>query len=119
MWVQWAKLNSKLGTICYSYLNCFLQFSKDEEEELSPHMFSYREAMTQISELEEKVVEQLRELGQVWGSSKPSPGYLLYVGSSLLGSQVLLGRQKCKIMYQWCYFFPHCQFFPVFSVSTG
>ncbi|XP_048168867.1 kinesin-like protein KIF2C isoform X5 [Corvus hawaiiensis] len=39
-------------------------FSKDEEEELSPHMFSYREVMTQISEWEEKVVEQLRELRQ-------------------------------------------------------
>ncbi|XP_056353063.1 kinesin-like protein KIF2C isoform X2 [Oenanthe melanoleuca] len=39
-------------------------FSKDEEEELSPHMFSYREVMTQISEREEKVVEQLRELRQ-------------------------------------------------------
>ncbi|XP_068879388.1 kinesin-like protein KIF2C isoform X4 [Aphelocoma coerulescens] len=39
-------------------------FSKDEEEELSPHMFSYREVMTQISEWEEKVVEQLRELKQ-------------------------------------------------------
>ncbi|KAM7046371.1 kinesin-like protein KIF2C isoform 1-T1 [Acridotheres tristis] len=39
-------------------------FSKDEEEELSPHMFSYREVMTQISEREEKVVEQLKELRQ-------------------------------------------------------
>ncbi|XP_014106096.1 kinesin-like protein KIF2C isoform X3 [Parus major] len=38
--------------------------SKDEEEELSPHMFSYREVMAQISEREEKVVEQLRELRQ-------------------------------------------------------
>ncbi|XP_030914582.1 kinesin-like protein KIF2C isoform X4 [Geospiza fortis] len=41
-----------------------LNFSKDEEEELSPHMFNYREVMTQISEREEKVVEQLRELRQ-------------------------------------------------------
>ncbi|XP_066411776.1 kinesin-like protein KIF2C isoform X4 [Molothrus aeneus] len=40
-----------------------LQLS-DEEEELSPHMFNYREVMTQISEREEKVVEQLRELRQ-------------------------------------------------------
>ncbi|NXP58573.1 KIF2C protein, partial [Chloropsis cyanopogon] len=39
-------------------------FSKDEEEELSPHMLSYREVMTQISEQEEKVLEQLRELRQ-------------------------------------------------------
>ncbi|KAM9280043.1 kinesin-like protein KIF2C [Cariama cristata] len=39
-------------------------FCKDEEEDLSPHMFSFREAMTQISEREEKVVEQLRELRQ-------------------------------------------------------
>ncbi|XP_054141881.1 kinesin-like protein KIF2C [Melozone crissalis] len=36
----------------------------DEEEEFSPHMFNYREVMTQISEREEKVVEQLRELRQ-------------------------------------------------------
>ncbi|GAB0193086.1 kinesin-like protein KIF2C [Grus japonensis] len=38
--------------------------SKDEEEDLSPHMFNFREAMTQISEREEKVVEQLRDLRQ-------------------------------------------------------
>uniref|UniRef100_A0A8D2QDZ7 Kinesin-like protein n=1 Tax=Zonotrichia albicollis TaxID=44394 RepID=A0A8D2QDZ7_ZONAL len=41
-----------------------LNFCKDEEEEFSPHMFNYREVMTQISEREEKVVEQLRELRQ-------------------------------------------------------
>ncbi|XP_021261193.1 kinesin-like protein KIF2C isoform X4 [Numida meleagris] len=39
--------------------------SKEEEEDLSPHMFSFREAMIQISEREEKVVEQLKELRQV------------------------------------------------------
>ncbi|XP_009981813.1 PREDICTED: kinesin-like protein KIF2C isoform X2 [Tauraco erythrolophus] len=38
--------------------------SKDEEEDISPHMFNFREAMIQISEREEKVVEQLRELRQ-------------------------------------------------------
>ncbi|XP_040534354.1 kinesin-like protein KIF2C isoform X7 [Gallus gallus] len=38
--------------------------SKDEEEDLSPHLFSFREAMIQIGEREEKVVEQLRELRQ-------------------------------------------------------
>ncbi|XP_049664597.1 kinesin-like protein KIF2C isoform X2 [Accipiter gentilis] len=38
--------------------------SKDEEEDISPHMFNFREAMTQISEREEKVVEQLRDLRQ-------------------------------------------------------
>ncbi|XP_010080950.1 PREDICTED: kinesin-like protein KIF2C isoform X1 [Pterocles gutturalis] len=37
---------------------------KDEEEDMSPHMFNFREAMTQISEREEKVIEQLRELRQ-------------------------------------------------------
>ncbi|XP_010011011.1 PREDICTED: kinesin-like protein KIF2C, partial [Nestor notabilis] len=37
---------------------------KDEDEDISPHMFSFREAMTQISEREEKVVEQLKELKQ-------------------------------------------------------
>uniref|UniRef100_A0A8C3LZN2 Kinesin-like protein n=1 Tax=Chrysolophus pictus TaxID=9089 RepID=A0A8C3LZN2_CHRPC len=40
----------------------FLQLSKDEEEDLSPHLFNFREAMSQIGEREEKVVEQLREL---------------------------------------------------------
>lgn len=43
-------------------LRCSL--SKDEEEDLSPHLFSFREAMIQIGEREEKVVEQLRELRQ-------------------------------------------------------
>ncbi|XP_009466437.1 PREDICTED: kinesin-like protein KIF2C [Nipponia nippon] len=38
--------------------------SKYEEEDISPHMFNFREAMTQISEREEKVVEQLRDLRQ-------------------------------------------------------
>uniref|UniRef100_A0A8C3T1J4 Kinesin-like protein n=1 Tax=Chelydra serpentina TaxID=8475 RepID=A0A8C3T1J4_CHESE len=38
--------------------------SKEEEEELSPHMSSFREAMTQISELEEKAVEELKEMRQ-------------------------------------------------------
>ncbi|XP_035189305.1 kinesin-like protein KIF2C isoform X1 [Oxyura jamaicensis] len=38
--------------------------SKDEEEDMSPHMFNFREAMIQIGEREEKVVEQLRELRQ-------------------------------------------------------
>ncbi|XP_068262105.1 LOW QUALITY PROTEIN: kinesin-like protein KIF2C [Nyctibius grandis] len=38
--------------------------SKDEDEDISPHMFNFHEAMTQISEREEKVVEQLRELRQ-------------------------------------------------------
>ncbi|XP_009882971.1 PREDICTED: kinesin-like protein KIF2C [Charadrius vociferus] len=38
--------------------------SKDEEEDISPYMFNFREAMTQISEREEKAVEQLRELRQ-------------------------------------------------------
>ncbi|KAK2543352.1 kinesin-like protein KIF2C isoform X1 [Columba livia] len=38
--------------------------SKDEEEDISPHLFNYREAMTQISEREEKIVEQLREMRQ-------------------------------------------------------
>lgn len=115
---EWAKQNSKLGTTCSSYLDCFLQLSKDEEEELSPHMFSYREVMAQISEREEKVVEQLKELRQVWGSSKPSPGCLFYVGSSLLCGQMPLGRQQCKMMYQWCYFFLTANFF-LYFLPTG
>ncbi|XP_074454494.1 kinesin-like protein KIF2C isoform X2 [Larus michahellis] len=38
--------------------------SSDEEEDISPDMSSFCDAMTQISEREEKVVEQLRELRQ-------------------------------------------------------
>lgn len=84
MCVQWVGQIFKLGTTCCSYLDCFLQLCKDEEEELSPHMFSFREAMTQISEREEKVVEQLKELKQVCGRGKPGLGCLLQVDCSLL-----------------------------------
>ncbi|XP_027603021.2 kinesin-like protein KIF2C isoform X1 [Pipra filicauda] len=52
-------------------------FSKDEEEDLSPHMFKYREAMTQVSEREEKVVEQLRELRQRMMTMMSEVDYLL------------------------------------------
>ncbi|KAM6343565.1 kinesin-like protein KIF2C isoform 1-T1 [Alca torda] len=38
--------------------------SNDEEEDISPDMSNFCDAMTQISEREEKVVEQLRELRQ-------------------------------------------------------
>ncbi|XP_054068094.1 kinesin-like protein KIF2C [Rissa tridactyla] len=38
--------------------------SSDEEEDISPDMSNFCDAMTQISEREEKVVEQLRELRQ-------------------------------------------------------
>lgn len=93
MCVQWAEQISKLGTTCCSYLGCFLQLSKDEEEDISPYMFNFREAMTQISEREEKAVEQLRELRQVCGIGKPNTGCLLHVDSTLpCLSQVLLGR---------------------------
>ncbi|XP_075791933.1 kinesin-like protein KIF2C isoform X4 [Pelodiscus sinensis] len=37
---------------------------EEEEEEVSPHMSSFCEAMTRISELEEKAVEELREMRQ-------------------------------------------------------
>ncbi|XP_069498439.1 kinesin-like protein KIF2C isoform X2 [Ambystoma mexicanum] len=37
------------------------QFQEEEEEELSTHMTSFQDAMTQISELEDKAVEQFRE----------------------------------------------------------
>uniref|UniRef100_A0A672UR50 Kinesin-like protein n=1 Tax=Strigops habroptila TaxID=2489341 RepID=A0A672UR50_STRHB len=56
--------NEETESTCCSYLDHFLQLCKDEEEDISPHMFSFREAMTQISEREEKVVEQLKELKQ-------------------------------------------------------
>lgn len=74
---QWAEQILKLETTCCSYLGCFLQLSKDEEEDMSPHMFNFREAVIQIGEREEKVVEQLRELRQVGGRGKPSPSCLL------------------------------------------
>ncbi|KFQ20100.1 Kinesin-like KIF2C, partial [Mesitornis unicolor] len=38
--------------------------SKDEEEDNAPHLFSFCEGVTQMSEWEEKAVEQLRELRQ-------------------------------------------------------
>uniref|UniRef100_A0A674HZ64 Kinesin-like protein n=1 Tax=Terrapene triunguis TaxID=2587831 RepID=A0A674HZ64_9SAUR len=50
---------------CEYTLNTLRYLSKEEEEELSPHMSSFREAMTQISELEEKAVEELREMRQM------------------------------------------------------
>ncbi|XP_027748540.1 kinesin-like protein KIF2C [Empidonax traillii] len=52
-------------------------FSKDEEEDLSPHMFKYREAMTQVREREEKAVEQLRELRQRMTTMMTEVDYLL------------------------------------------
>lgn len=82
-----------LKTTCCSYLSCFLQLSKDEEEDMSPHMFNFREAVTQIGEREEKVVEQLRELRQVGVRGKPNLSCLLYVDRNLpCLSLVLLGR---------------------------
>lgn len=84
MCVQWAEQTSKLGMSCCSYLGCLLQLSKDEEEDISPHLFNYREAMTQISEREEKLLEQLREMRQVCGRGKPSTSCLLHADSSLL-----------------------------------
>ncbi|KAM8805859.1 kinesin-like protein KIF2C [Eudromia elegans] len=45
-------------------LNLQHNLSKDEEEDLSPHMFNFREAVIQIGEQEEKVIEELRELKQ-------------------------------------------------------
>ncbi|XP_050162878.1 kinesin-like protein KIF2C [Myiozetetes cayanensis] len=51
--------------------------SKDEEEDLSPHMFKYREAMTQVREREEKAVEQLRELRQRMTTMMTEVDYLL------------------------------------------
>ncbi|KFQ77614.1 Kinesin-like KIF2C, partial [Phaethon lepturus] len=38
--------------------------SKNEEEDLSPHVFNFCDAVTQVNEREEKIVEQLRELRQ-------------------------------------------------------
>ncbi|XP_035881833.1 kinesin-like protein KIF2C isoform X2 [Phyllostomus discolor] len=45
-------------------------FSKEEEEELSSQMSSFNEAMTQIRELEERAVEELKEIIQ------QGPGWL-------------------------------------------
>lgn len=54
---------------------CSPQFSK-EEEELSSQMSSFNEAMTQIRELEERAVEELREIIQV--GAGPGQGGIEY-----------------------------------------
>ncbi|XP_064003779.1 kinesin-like protein KIF2C [Pogoniulus pusillus] len=51
--------------------------SKDEEEGISPHMLNLREAMTQITECEDKAVEQLRELRPVLERMATELEYLL------------------------------------------
>lgn len=57
---------AETGTRPYSLYLSFgpLQFSK-EEEELSSHMSSFNEAMSQIRELEERAMEELKEIIQV------------------------------------------------------
>lgn len=53
------------GPQSYTLISLFgLLFSK-EEEELSSQMSSFNEAMTQIRELEERAMEELREIIQV------------------------------------------------------
>lgn len=53
------------GHSLYTVISPFgLQFSK-EEEELCSQMSSFNEAMTQIRELEERAMEELREIIQV------------------------------------------------------
>ncbi|NXB95361.1 KIF2C protein, partial [Vidua chalybeata] len=59
-----SQMETEEAETCIEGSGVQFNFSKEEEEELSPSMFSYREVMTQISEWEEKVVEQLRELRQ-------------------------------------------------------
>uniref|UniRef100_A0A8C6ZU70 Kinesin-like protein n=1 Tax=Nothoprocta perdicaria TaxID=30464 RepID=A0A8C6ZU70_NOTPE len=93
MCMQWAEQILELVTACYSYLDFFLQLSKDEEEDLSPHMFNFREAVIQIGEQEEKVIEELRELKQVCGRCELCLRCFLRVDGSLpCLSQVLMGR---------------------------
>ena len=60
MWpLRWT-----LGPGLYTVISLFgLRFSK-EEEELSSQMSSFNEAMTQIRELEERALEELREITQ-------------------------------------------------------
>lgn len=57
---------AETGTRPYSLYLSFgtLQFSK-EEEELSSQMSSFNEAMSQIRELEERAMEELKEIVQV------------------------------------------------------
>lgn len=68
MWpLRWT-----LGPSLYLVISLFgLLFSK-EEEELSSQMSSFNEAMTQIRELEERAMEELREIIQV--GTGPSQG---------------------------------------------
>uniref|UniRef100_A0A8C4V900 Kinesin-like protein n=1 Tax=Falco tinnunculus TaxID=100819 RepID=A0A8C4V900_FALTI len=49
---------------CAEGLGLQYNLSKDDDEDISPHMSNFREAMTQINEREEKLVEQLKELRQ-------------------------------------------------------
>ncbi|XP_037260146.1 kinesin-like protein KIF2C isoform X2 [Falco biarmicus] len=49
---------------CAEGLGLQYNLSKDDDEDFSPHMSNFREAMTQINEREEKLVEQLKELRQ-------------------------------------------------------
>lgn len=77
-----------------------LLFSK-EEEELSSQMSSFNEAMTQIRELEERAMEELREIIQV--RTVPSQGRIgrpLTAQSSALALEHDLGF-SCGSLLGW------------------
>lgn len=86
------------------------------EDELSPHLSSFREAVTRISELEEKAIEELKEVRQVcldgpnWLIGLVLPNWLIHwslwncpinkniaaYGSGMMRS--IYGRSSSKIL---------------------
>lgn len=64
--------NAWWRTVCFGYINgwtsganTFLCEQQLSEDELSPHLSSFREAVTRISELEERAIDELKEVRQV------------------------------------------------------
>lgn len=57
-------------------------------------MSSFREAMTQISELEEKAVEELKEMRQVCLKIQVSPSCLLHIDLNLPYLSKLIGCSR-------------------------
>lgn len=57
-------LNKPWATV-FTVISCFRPQVSREEEELSSQMSSFNEAMTQIRELEERAMEELKEIIQV------------------------------------------------------
>ena len=95
-------LKLTLGHSFYTAVSPFcLQFFK-EEEELSSQMSSFNEAMTQIRELEERAMEELREIIQV--QTGPSQGGI--------GRPLLHSPQSSTLFWEH-----HLGFAPVLSLG--